>query len=183
MNPFNRSSTKERDRAAQISCREIPDSFVCSTKIIENTTPKYKFLFCNILLHYYGTIVIVLRSTSTIRKAPSVVDNARNVLGFLDIKSKQRDRAAWDFSTKCPIREINEISKFLNEIKRKQFVSLNNVSSGIVKVNSGISQDLILGPFLFNLLLSCDQWATDSPSSEMSSKNEIKKTSFQLRWT
>uniref|UniRef100_A0A1B0C399 Uncharacterized protein n=1 Tax=Glossina palpalis gambiensis TaxID=67801 RepID=A0A1B0C399_9MUSC len=41
----------------------------------------------------------VLRSTSTIRKAPSVVDNTRNVLGFLDIKSKQRDRAVWDFST------------------------------------------------------------------------------------
>uniref|UniRef100_A0A1B0BR33 RING-type domain-containing protein n=1 Tax=Glossina palpalis gambiensis TaxID=67801 RepID=A0A1B0BR33_9MUSC len=46
------------------------------------------------------TIVIVLRSTSTICKAPSVVDNARNVLGFLDIKSKQRDRAVWDSSTR-----------------------------------------------------------------------------------
>uniref|UniRef100_A0A1B0B0A0 Uncharacterized protein n=1 Tax=Glossina palpalis gambiensis TaxID=67801 RepID=A0A1B0B0A0_9MUSC len=44
-------------------------------------------------------IVIVLRSTSTIRNAPSVVDNARNVLGFLDMKSEQPDRAAWDSST------------------------------------------------------------------------------------
>uniref|UniRef100_A0A1B0BI04 Uncharacterized protein n=1 Tax=Glossina palpalis gambiensis TaxID=67801 RepID=A0A1B0BI04_9MUSC len=83
---------------------------VCSTKIIENTTRKKKFLFCNILLHYYSTIVIVLRSTSTIRKAPSVGDNARNVLGFLDIKSKQRDRAAWDFS----LREISFPSHAVN---------------------------------------------------------------------
>uniref|UniRef100_A0A1B0C6Q5 Uncharacterized protein n=1 Tax=Glossina palpalis gambiensis TaxID=67801 RepID=A0A1B0C6Q5_9MUSC len=44
-------------------------------------------------------IVIVLRSTSTIRNAPSVVANARNVLGFLDIKSKQRYRAAGNSST------------------------------------------------------------------------------------
>lgn len=28
--------------------------------------------------------------------APSVVHSARNVLGFFDTKSKERDRAAWD---------------------------------------------------------------------------------------
>ncbi|OAD56776.1 Stromelysin-3 [Eufriesea mexicana] len=30
-------------------------------------------------------------------EAPSAAENARNVLGFLDMKSEQRNRAAWDF--------------------------------------------------------------------------------------